>query len=388
MLQGKDIIVFANEWGRHPSSCQHLMTQLLEANRILWVNTIGMRRPKLSLYDIKRAAGKILSWVKPKTANPVEIPKHLNVISPLMIPYNDIAPIRRINRQNVISAVHATSRELGFRDPILVTAVPLVADYVGDLGESLCVYYCMDDYAEWPGAAKEMLQELELDLVRKADVVVAVSDRLVEMKQPLNPATHLLTHGVDVEHFASAQQVTEADVRINYPSPVLGYYGLIDERTDQSMLADVLAARPDWTMVFIGNARVSLESLERFPNFHHVGPVPYDKLPLYAAGFDVAIIPYILNELSMSINPLKLKEYLATGVPVVSTPLPEAVRLNDWIHVADSAETFISSVEAALREPRDTDSLMRFLQTEAWSAKAETLSRIISSALPASSDRK
>lgn len=374
MISGQDFVVFSDDWGRHPFSCQHLMKVFLRENRLLWVNTIGLRNPTLSLYDARRIAEKAMGWFG-RGAEEAELvlPENLTVVSPFMVPWNQYGVLRNFNRKQVVSTVRTAMEELGFSSPVVVATVPNAADYIGQLDERLFVYYCVDEFSEWPGVNSALVKDLEKIMLDRTDMVAAVSDRLAANKKAANGPTHLLTHGVDVDHFRQTVTAQPADIYKDMPGPVIGYFGLIDERTDQDLLVGVMERYPEASLVLIGNTKVSLERLERFPHFHHVPPVPYESLPRYIAGFDVAIIPYAINELSLNINPLKLKEYIASGVPVVSTPLPEAVKLDGAVRVASSKGAFIKAVgEAAVEERRSA--LSDVLAGESWEDKARLLS--------------
>lgn len=393
MIQGRDFIVFSDDWGRHPFSCQHIMRHFMPGNRVLWVNTIGMRLPRLSLYDMRRAAEKLRSWVfsarhggagKAGT-QPDTLPEGLRVISPVMIPFAPLPPVRAFNRRSVVDAVTRNAREMGLRDPVLLATVPNAADYVGHCGESLVVYYCVDEFTVWPGMnLPDMVRDLEADLMRSADLVVAVSDALVRAKGNGRTPTRLLTHGVDVDHFARAaapQPLPDeiADIR----GPVVGFFGLIDSHLDVDIVEHILTARPQWNVVLIGTRRIPLTRLERHANFRWLPPVPYADLPRYAYRFDAAIIPYVVNEHTCTANPLKLKEYMATGRPVVTTPMPEALRYAACLHVASDGAGFVDAIERELAAPSDATPRLAALEGETWRDKAGLLSAWVEESLAA-----
>ncbi len=385
MLTGQDFIVFSDDWGRHPFSCQHIMQHFLPHNRLLWVNTIGMRTPTLSLYDIKRALGKIHSWVKPaqNTNGHQEIHPNLRILSPFMIPYNTYAPVRAFNAKNVVKAVNAAAQEWGFHNPILLTTQPLAADYLGKLHEALTVYYCVDDFIHWPGMNQpKLVQSMEDSLVRQADLIFAVSDSLCASRRNNKAPTQLLTHGVDIAHFAKAATKQERPAELAHiTQPIIGFYGLIDGRFDVDLVESLLKAKPHWHVVCIGAKLIALDTLEKYPNFHSIDAISYDILPSYASCFDVAFIPYHINAQTEAINPLKLREYIATGKPVVSTPMQEALRFDKVIHIGERGSAFISAVEQALQQSPCPEMRAQCLQGESWQDKAELVSHWIDAAL-------
>ncbi len=384
MLKNKNFIVFSDDWGRHPFSCQHIMQHLLPHNKLLWVNTIGMRTPKLNLYDIKRAFGKVASWLRPeKIEGAIETHPNLRIISPFMIPYNNYTSIREFNAKSVIKAVQTAATEWNFQDPILLTTQPLAADYCGKLGENLVVYYCVDDFVHWPGMNQpKLVQGLEDSLLEKSDLVFAVSDSLCNSRYNGKNRTELLTHGVDISHFAKASVKEKIPEELAHlTGPIIGFYGLIDQRFDIELIQTLLESRPEWNIICIGNSIIDISSLIAFKNFHHLQAVSYENLPNYAACFDVAFIPYVVNELTHSINPLKLREYIATGKPIVTTPMNEVFRFQDVINIAEKGEAFISSIENALTQRVDEDLRAKSLVGESWKDKAELVSEWIEVAL-------
>lgn len=384
MLSGADFIVFSDDWGRHPFSCQHIMEHFLPGNRLLWVNTIGMRTPRLTLYDIKRSIDKIVSWTRPRTAAKAEqTHANLRILSPVMIPYNTIGPVRAFNRQNVVRAVRNAMRNWGMRSPVLLATQPLASEYAGLLGERLVVYYCVDDFTLWPGMNQPgLVRAMEDALLRKADLIVAVSDSLCASRRNGKGPTRLLTHGVDIPHFSRATLPQPRPRALRHvPGPVIGFYGLIDEHFDRELAAAILAANPGWQFVCIGTKRIDLTELEKNPNFHWLPPVAYAELPSYAAAFDVAIIPYRVNAHTQTANPLKLREYIAAGKPVVTTPMAEVFRFKDVIAIADGAPAFIRAIERALTQRACAAPRAGTLAGESWADKASQFSAWIEEAL-------
>lgn len=385
MQQRKDFIVFSDDWGRHPFSCQHIMRHFLDDGKILWVNTIGLRTPRLTIYDLKRSLEKIRSWVTPgKMEEHTPLPPNLRVLSPVMIPFGNISAARAFNRRSVVRAVRAAAREWQMENPVLLATLPNAADYTGCFNESLVVYYCVDDFTLWPGMNQpELVRELEDSLLARADLTVAVSDSLCASRGAKSRTpVKLLTHGVDVEHFKKAGSPHPAPgVNLDPEKPVLGFYGLIDSRFDVSLMTQVLKSRPAWQVLCIGTKQISLERLEALPNFRWIPSVPYETLPAYASSFDVAIIPYRVNAHTRTINPLKLREYIATGKPVVTTAMPEVFRFKEHIHIADTPDEFINAVEQALENPVNPESCRAALSGESWKDKAGQLALWMDEAL-------
>lgn len=370
IMRGRDFVVFSDDWGRHPFSCQHIMQHFIPHNRVLWVNTIGMRLPRLTVYDIRRALGKLKDW----TSAPAQdsLPEGLHVISPFMIPFNPIKAVRSFNRRNVVSCVKNAMRELGINNPVFLATVPNAADYVGHFDESLIIYYCVDDFTVWPGMdLPGMVKEMERSLVNRSDLVIAVSDELCVSRQPSKGRAHLLTHGVDLTHFRGVA-VDRSDIQSfsGITGPIIGFYGLIDSHLDIEIVRALLDFRDDWTVVLIGTKRISLEVLEARKNFRWIPAVPYSELPQYASTFDVAIIPYKVNQHTNTANPLKLKEYLALGKPIVTTPMNEVIRYGEHLRIARDSSEFVTAVVSALSDDVRPEDRLACLSSETWEAKA------------------
>lgn len=380
MIKNREFIVFSDDWGRHPFSCMHIMKRFIPYNRILWVNTVGMRLPKLTLYDLRRSIEKIGSWFGRSTSRE-ELPANLTVISPVMIPFNNLAGVRRFNRISVIRAVRKEMVRLGIEQPLLLTTLPTASDYLGAFNEVVDVYYCVDEYSRWPGAAKEMLERMESDLIQKVDLSVTTSEELQRKNRSESCPTYLLTHGVDIEHFNKAKELTPHPLFDTVNKPVIGYFGLIDGHVDLGLIEYLMKEKPEWSFIFIGPVKIDIDVLKEHKNAHFFPPVPYLDLPRYLAGFDVCILPYKVNELTKYSNPLKLKECLAAGKPVVSTGLPEVVKLKEAVRVALGKEEFLAQVSDALTSPFDRTSSEKVLQGEDWSIKAQKMSGYIEEAI-------
>lgn len=349
MLTGNDIIVFSDDWGRHPCSCQHIISRFLPANRILWVNTLGMRNPSLTLYDLKRSIEKVSGWFAPKQPIVTNLTKNLTVIRPVVTPYNNFLLLRARNRRSVVRTVRNAMADLGMTNPVVITTLPNSVDYLGSFNEAASVYYCVDDFTQWPGLDHAFVGQMEEQLMAKVDLVCATADELCRKKTRNGKVPLLLPHGVDYEHFASATPDPDS-IYPAIPRPIIGFFGAISPWLDFDLLYNLIHSRPEWSFVFIGPVDVDMSRLIAFSNFHYLGKIPYQELPKYAASFDVALIPFLVNELTISVNPLKLMEYLACGLPVVSTSLPEVAKYREVVYLADTAQEFAVNVERALVE--------------------------------------
>jgi glycosyltransferase involved in cell wall biosynthesis len=383
-LVGRDIVCFANDWSGDPLSKKHVMTRLAKHNRVLWVNSLGNRAPRASARDLRRIVDKLGRFAGQLGARPVEVAPNIHVITPLAVPNYRARWAAAINRLVVGATVRGAMRSLGFRDPLLYTFVPASAWVARHLGETHVVYHCVDEYSQFDGAGAE-IAALEADLIRKSDLVITCSVKLQETKEKLNPNTKLVRHGVEQQLFARATDESlalPADVR-DLPGPVFGFYGLVAEWVDLEAMAQVAERWPHGSVVIVGehnNAdRAGMARLRALPNVHFLGRKPYAELPAYCKAFDVALLPFVKNELTINANPLKLREYLAAGLPVVSTDIPEAAALADrGVYLADGPEAFVAAAAQALHAGAGPDpARSAAMARESWDAKVADIETLL-----------
>ena len=310
MLRQRDIIVFSDDWGRHPSSCQHIVKHFLPENRVFWVNTIGIRRPQLTVYDLKRSFEKIRSWLISGNSNGEHSVKNLIVLNPFIIPYNEFRAIRYINKKLIVKEVTNIIARFNLKEPIVLTTFPNTVDLVHAFGEVAHIYYCVDDFTNWPGVNKDLIKSMEDDLLDKCDIVLASSGELCVKKERNGKKPILLPHGVDFEHFSTVLTKREKpEMLTNISAPIIGFFGAISSWIDFDLITELATSRPTWSFVFIGPIDTDVSKLTTLKNLYFVGKVPYEELPKYAAAFDVSTIPFLVNDLTVSVNPLKLIEY-------------------------------------------------------------------------------
>lgn len=371
-LRHRDIVCFSHDWSGDPLSKTHLMRLLARDNRILWVNSIGYRTPTASKADISRAFKKL----RAATAPIREVEPNIFVLNPLAIPAYGRPVIRSLNRHLLKFQVRRAMARLGFRRPINWVFNPAAAIIAGALGEDLLIYQCVDEYTAFSGVAAESLAEMERGLLKRADLVIVSADLLYQTKAPQNPRTFLVRHGVDFEHFRKAldpeTKVPESIVHL--PRPIIGFFGLIADWVDVEIMARVAAHFPTGSMVVLGRSTTDVSALEALPNVHLLGRVPYADLPAYSKGFDVALNPFRISELTLNANPLKVREYLAAGLPVVSTAIPEVEVLGQCRIAADS-DAFVREVEEALADPGPTVARSEAIRSESWAARLDEIRR-------------
>jgi|SRR5579863_1049704 len=377
MIEGKDIILFSNDWGGDPLSKHQIALRLAQKNRILWVNSMGNRNPTVSAHDLRRAFKKL--WQFCGGCRPVA--DNIFRFCPLVIPFHGNRAARWINRRLLAWSLRRACRKLGFSHTVTLTFVPNSVDVAGSLGEEHLIYYCVDEYSQFTGADRSAVLDMERRLMEKADLVVVSASRLYETKRTSNVNTVLITHGVDVDHFRTAclEETPIPEEAAKLPGPVIGFYGLIEDWVNLKVIRHMATARPEWSFLMIGEVKTDTSGVQDLPNVHFTGRRPYQSLPGYCRRFDIALLPFVVNELTLAANPLKVREYLAAGLPVVATPLPEVQRLGSLVRAATTPEEFLNQCDALLAEGRRGPDLgaSRQMDAESWDGKVEMLSELI-----------
>ena len=283
--------------------------------------------------------------------------------------------------RTIESDVEATHAALGalvdelfaaerIRRPVLWYYTPMALPWTRHLESSAVVYDSMDYLAGFRGAARELLT-LEDELLRAADLVFCGGRSLHERIRLQHPSSHCFPSSVDVAHFAQARTAPEPDDQAGIPRPRIGYAGVIDERVDVELIDGLAANRPDWQVVLVGPvAKISDDDLPRRPNVHLLGLRPYADLPPYLGGWDVGWMPFARNEATRYISPTKTPEYLAAGLPVVSTSIADVIDpygRNGMAAIADTVEESTAAIERMLAGERpEQAAVSRFLASRSW----------------------
>jgi glycosyltransferase involved in cell wall biosynthesis len=264
---------------------------------------------------------------------------------------------------------------------------PMAMDFAAHLEPLATVFDCMDELSAFKFAPPELIEN-ERRLLEKADVVFTGGQSLYEAKKDKHANAYPFPSSIDVAHFNQARAIGEepADEK-QIPHPRFGFCGVIDERMDIELLGKMAEMRPDWHFVMIGPVvKIAEEDLPRRANIHYLGGKDYKELPAYLAGWDVALMPFAMNESTKYISPTKTPEYLAAGLPVVSTPIRDVVRPygeRNLVHIASSAEEFVAACEKCLED--DTSARLQtadeFLSHNSWDKTFGEMSRLIDAAI-------
>ena len=377
MMEGQDIICFSNDWDSDPLSKKHIMLRFARQNRVLWINSIGNRKPTASVYDFKRVVKKLRDFARGHR----QVHDNIYVYSPIAVPFFGSSAARWVNRKALNWSLRRVCRRLGFRQPVMWSFYPASGNVVGSLGEAKIVYHCVDEYSEFTGTDKEAILQLERELMGKCDYVIVSSERLYQTKKPYNKNTFLVTHGVDLAHFRKAcDPRTPVPAEMNrLPRPVIGFFGLIADWVDLDLIRFLAVSRPDYAFVLIGKITTDVSLFDGVPNVYLLGQKPYEALPGYVKAFDAAILPFVVNELTIAANPLKLREYLAAGLPVVSSAIPEAARLKHIVRIARNSLEFLNHVDTILNSGQTGPQtrISSQMEPESWDQKIEEISQIV-----------
>ena len=295
--------------------------------------------------------------------------------------------IRRLNRWILLSFIRFGMVRAGFgRVPIVLWFYFPRCEYIcGGLGECLVVYDLQDEYATGTNATRDIAAR-ERRLLERADIVFKGTNSLRKKKHRWNKNIHFVQNGVESDHFSrAAKDETEIPEDLKQlPHPVIGYFGLIGDRVDVSILEMLADTHPEWSIVLVGPVREEMCTVPERKNIYLMGQKEYESLPGYLKGFDVAVIPYVLNETTMDLNPTKLLEYLSGGKPVVSTAMTDVVELfGDYVGVARNREEFLALTERAVESPDEVliKNGMEFAGKFTWEAMTERMRKMILGAL-------
>jgi glycosyltransferase involved in cell wall biosynthesis len=391
VIQGHSIICFAGEdwWYHHPHSKYHLMRRFAKAgNRVIFVNSISMGLPSLANKDLlPRIARKLRSYARLARTTP----EGVTVVSPAVIPFFGTRSARAMNRKLLAIQIGGLACRGGLTRPILWIAIPTAADMIGQFDEQLVIYQVSDKYdANLMDHATDLatIRKLHERAIDRADLVLYSGQKLLAEAARARDRSFLLEQAVDFDHWSpvGTGKLEVADAVARIPRPRLGYFGAIEPwLVDQELIKRAARERPDWQWVFIGNKSRGVE-IEALPNTHFLPPVSYQALPNYAAGFDVCVLPWdTAHSFTSYGSAIKVREYLATGKPVVISPLPEYEAMADVLRIARSHDDWFCLIEEALTEndPAAAQARQAAVSSGTWDARAEWVSDLIEKTLAA-----
>jgi glycosyltransferase involved in cell wall biosynthesis len=341
-IRDRDIVCvgFADWEAELWTNQQHLMSRLARDNRVLFVESLGLRRPQLAGRDLRRLARRLVRGVAPPRER-----DGVQVLSPLVIPLHERAAVRALNRRLLPALVRRAVRRLGMHDVILWAYVPQAEALLDALDPALVVYHCVDDIAAQKGVHGESFRAAETRFASRADLVLASAPALARRMRELSTNVLQAPNVADTELFATALREGPVDPAIAaLGHPRIVFTGaVVATKLDLEAIVTLARARAQWSIALVGpvglgDPRTDVSRLAREPNVHLLGPRSYRDLPAVLRGADAAIIPYAHNELTASVFPMKVYEYLAAGLPVAATPLPALEGVQDVLTAADGEQ--------------------------------------------------
>jgi len=371
------IVCFGDsDWWYHNRSHMdmQIMKRCARLTKVLYVNSIVIRKFNIKegtmfLRRVKRKFHSIVRGIRPSGI------KNMTIYSPFSLPVHHINFARQLNAFAIQRQIRRCMNKLGIKKPIIWVACPGAAQIALKLPHLKLVYQRSDCYEELPCIDSCQIKKYDQLLKREADLVIYVNRALMRKECHQCKKSILLDHGVDFDIFAGADhnEYIPEDIK-TIPHPVLGFYGNIDNHTCNieliEQIADILT---DISIVLVGNSSVDLSRLAARRNIYILGQKPYDQIPHYAKCFDVCFMPWQQNEWIKACNPIKLKEYLALGKPIVSTPFTELESYKDLVDVAFDAISFAGAVKKAFNEntPELVSARRRRVINCTWEEKAK-----------------
>ncbi len=372
-MKQEAILYFGNEWfGENKTSSHHIAQRLSKERNLIYIECPGLRAPRMSSgRDLKRIFVKLQDvFSKPRISHekfPVytllQIPAHGNKLFTMLNKFLCSYQVKRICKKEKIYK------------PTLWFLVPHVAFLINQIKASKLVYYCTDDYSSFPGVDYDAVKKMDDYVTKSVDLVFVTSNKLLEDKKCMAKRIQYSPHGVDFDHFNSVQKANleiPEDMK-NIEKPIIGFFGLIEHWIDIQLIKYLAENNRSWNIVLIGQCAADVESISDLENVHLLGKKEYIDLPNYASLFDVAILPYIDSYQIKYCSPLKLREYLATGVPVVSVDFPEIKGFADIIGIATSYSSFEECVQKALNEDSNEarDQRVNSVRSSTWESTSD-----------------
>jgi glycosyltransferase involved in cell wall biosynthesis len=385
MLKDQHIIcVSMTFWDAVWLSNHQYMKRLSTQNKVLYVERPVTLLSYLSPNQRPFVSRQLRRWWKDGIRQEGE---NLYVASPPpVIPMRFEKPINTVNQLLRGEWIRRVMKKLNFEAPILWIYDPDAGRLVGQLGEKLALYAVTDDHLSMTQRSNRVtaMRARERELIAACDLVITTTENLRDTKKQDNPNTYYVPHGIDADHFAKAMSPDTQPMPelANLSAPMIGIVGQINQRIDIHTMTAMAIRHPEWNLIFIGpvvRERVDVSELERLPNVHFLGRKSAEDLPRYLKSISVCLIPYIVDEHTTYMHPLKTLEYLAAGKPVVSTPLPALSIYGDTIRIAGDTDSFIAAVEQALAtdSPAEQARRVAYAQGHTWESRLESISGLI-----------
>ncbi|MFZ3102343.1 MAG: glycosyltransferase [Desulfitobacteriaceae bacterium] len=375
----QQIICFgAAEWSGMWARAQQLMTRFAAIDyQILYIDP-----PITWLSPIKNPA-----YWKQRVFNVPrleEVSPGIFVYTPLpLLPFANLKPwLNKLNQLLLGRALKKVLAKLKFVKPILWTYLPNNIDILKHISHAQLIYDCADEHASFPGFVKaEVVLDMEYRLLNQAEIVFVSAQELYNRKGAHCQNIHLINNGADFEHFSKAlsEELDFPEFIASLPKPIVGYIGALSAWLDLELIKALALAYPKWSIVMVGPQDVDLTELRALGNIYFVGPKSYGILPSYLKSFDLCLIPFKINDLTVNVNPVKLYEYLAAGKPVLATALPEVLNFSDYVAIANNKEDFVvlAAQEIAKDNSQKIQSRLDIAYANSWNIRFKQMLEII-----------
>jgi len=381
-----DVICFGGEdwWYKNRGHIDmQLMRRFARMGTTVYVNSIVMQKPTLQkntgggksfTHKFMRKTRSILTGLKKSDAG-------FWVYSPFTLPVHHIAWARGANEIVLRRQIGRIAKKLSLDNPIVWVACPAACDTALKMRKGHLVYQRTDRFEEYPNTDGDTIRSYDRRLKTSADLTIFVNRMLYDEEADQCRKALYLDHGVDYELFSTAgQDPYKPDDMAGIPKPIVGFFGAIDDHTsDIALVEEVVDLLPDLSFVFVGNASADISGLQSRKNVWFLGQKDYQQIPHYGKYFDVATMPWRKSRWIQACNPIKLKEYLALGKPIVSTPFAELERYRDVVYEAKTAREFADCIRRALKEDNEKRTIARRRRVE--NASWENKARLVSEAL-------
>jgi len=413
-LRGREIVCvgFADWEADLWTNQQHLMSRLARENRVLFVESLGLRRPQLAGRDLRRISRRLRKGLRP----PREV-DGLHVLSPLVVPLHSHRAVRALNRRLLRLQVRRATRRVGIggtgeqlggageqpgisseQRPILWAYVPQAEALIDVLHPELVVYHCVDDAAAVEGIDADSFRTAERRYVAQADLVLASAPALAARMRELSANVLYAPNVADTALFTRAlapesaqpdpatqpEHVAPDPAVAALPRPRIVFTGaVVAAKLDLPLLTRLARLRPDWSLALVGpvgpgDPRTDVSMLRELPNIHLLGPRPYERLPEVLCAADAGLIPYAINSITNSVFPMKVYEYLAAGLPVVATPLPALADVSE-VATAPDAQGIAALLERELAAdtPERRAERSRAAAAHSWDRRLEEIAAAV-----------
>lgn len=381
------IVAFTKDWNDVPTCTTHVLREMGKSMPVLWIESIGTRKPQLhNPGDLRRVIQKLMTSM----SRAVQKENHVRVLSPTVVPNARSRVASRLNRFLLGKSISREMRSMAGDEHDSAVEywcfVPNAVDFLpvssSTQGRAKVIYYCVDDWSRFAGLDTEWLAAKEEELLIRADVVFTPAKNLEKKCRAIaGDRVHCISHGVAYDKFSQALQDNAGipSGMAGIDNPIIGFYGNIYPWIDFDLLYELANSRPDWSFVMIGERFCDVTRFDRLLNVHFTGRREHQDLPGYCKCFDVAIIPYDASNPRMTtVNPVKTKELLAAGVPIAASDIPELRGLGDDVLTCSGVDSWLEAIELQMRRT-DQESISARMKGEDWSEKVKKMRAIVDS---------